>query len=464
MQKNKWFWILIIVIVLVVGGGGYYYFRIVNTSARATQTEEPAMQTAIARQGDITLSATGTGQVVPVSEITLGFNDPGTLIEVNVAVGDKVKKGQVLARLQTKDTADTIAASIASAELAVIKAQNALADLNITAETSKSQALTNIATYEKSVRDAQYNLANYAPPISLQGLTPAEAVEKTRQALEAATQAFEPYKYLEQYDPTRVTYLTNLNYAQSDYDAAVKWLGLEYTFETAQSNLNQAQMQYEKYKNGPSDADVAAAEGDLTNAQAQLALAKQTLSIEDLVAPIDGTVMSVAANVGGVVGTSGNSAVFTLADLSQSVLNVYMDETDLDNVAVGYKTEVTFDALPERKFSGKVVLINPGLETVSNVQAIKIQVLLDKVDPSVNLPVGLNASVDVIAGSATNAVLVPLVALHELDPGEYAVFVVINGVPTLRPVKVGLQDVTNAEILSGLQAGDIVSTGIIKTQ
>ena len=464
MQKNKWFWILIIVIVLVVGGGGYYYFRIVNTSARATQTEEPAMQTAIARQGDITLSATGTGQVVPVSEITLGFNDPGTLIEVNVAVGDKVKKGQVLARLQTKDTADTIAASIASAELAVIKAQNALADLNITAETSKSQALTNIATYEKSVRDAQYNLANYAPPISLQGLTPAEAVEKTRQALEAATQAFEPYKYLEQYDPTRVTYLTNLNYAQSDYDAAVKWLGLEYTFETAQSNLNQAQMQYEKYKNGPSDADVAAAEGDLTNAQAQLALAKQTLSVEDLVAPIDGTVMSVAANVGGVVGSSGNSAVFTLADLSQSVLNVYMDETDLDNVAVGYKTEVTFDALPERKFSGKVVLINPGLETVSNVQAIKIQVLLDKVDPSVNLPVGLNASVDVIAGSATNAVLVPLVALHELDPGEYAVFVVRNGVPTLRPVKVGLQDVTNAEILSGLQAGDIVSTGIIKTQ
>jgi HlyD family secretion protein len=465
MLKKKWFWILIIVIVLVAGGGGYYYYSSsLRTTTRATGTQEPAMQTAVARLGDITLSATGTGQVVPVSEISLGFNDPGTLIEVNVAVGDKVKKGQVLARLQTKDTADTIAASIASAELAVIKAQNALADLNITAETSKSQALTNIATYEKSVRDAQYNLANYAPPISLQGLTPAESVEKTRQALEAATQAFEPYKYLDQYDPTRVTYLTNLNFAQSDYDAAVKWLGLEYTLETAQSNLNQAQLQYEKYKNGPADADVAAAKGDLSNAQAQLALAKETQSIEDLVAPIDGTVMSVATNVGGVVGTSGASSVFTLADLSQSVLTVYLDETDLGNVAVGYKTDINFDALPERTFTGKVILINPGLETVSNVQAIKIQVLLDKVDPPVNLPVGLNASVDVIAGSAKNAVLVPVEALHELDKDEYAVFVVINGVPTLRPVKVGLMDVTNAEILSGLQAGDIVSTGITKTQ
>jgi HlyD family secretion protein len=465
MLKKKWFWILIIVIVLVGGGVGYlYYSRNIKTTTRASQTQAPAMQTAVARRGDITLSASGTGQVVPVSEVTLGFNDPGTLLEVNVAVGDQVKKGQVLARLQTKDTAETIAASIAAAELNVIKAQNALADLSNTAETNKSTALTNIATYEKSVRDAQYNLANFSPPISLQGLTPAEAVEKTRQALEAATQAFEPYKYLDQYQSTRVNYLTNLNFAQTDYDAAVKWLGLEYTLETAQSNLKQAQAQYEKYKNGPSVEDVTAAEGDLSNAQAQLALAKQTVSIEDLVAPIDGTVMTVATNVGGVVGTSGNSAVFTLADLSETVLTVYMDETDLNNIMIGYKTDVTFDALPDRTFNGKVVLVNPGLETVSNVQAIKIQVLLDKVDPPVNLPVGLNAAVDVIAGNATNAVLVPVVALHELDPGEFAVFVVINGVPQLRPVKVGLRDVTNAEILSGLQPGDIVSTGVIKTQ
>jgi HlyD family secretion protein len=465
MLKKKWFWILIIVIVLVAGAGGYYYYTgTLRTSTRASQTPAPAMQTAVARRGDITLSASGTGKVIPVSEISLGFNDPGTLIEVNVAVGDQVKKGQVLARLQTKDTAETIAASIAAAELNVIKAQNALSDLSNTAETSKSTALTNIATYEKSVRDAQYNLLNYAPPISLQGLTPAAAVEKTRQALAAATQAFEPYKYLQEYDSTRVTYLTNLNYAQSDYDSAVKWLGLEYTLETAQSNLKQAQIQYEKYKNGPSVEDVTAAEGDLTNAQAQLALAKQTVSIEDLVAPITGTVLTVATNVGGVVGTSGNSAVFTLADVSKTVLDVYMDETDLANIKVGYPANVVFDALPDRTFTGAVTLVNPGLVTVSNVQAIEISVVLDNVTPEDNLMVGLNAAVDVIAGSARNAVLVPVVALHELDPGEFAVFVVVNGVPTLRPVKVGLKDVTNAEILSGVQAGEIVSTGVIKTQ
>ena len=465
MLKKKWFWILIIAVVLVgVGAGYYYFFRSTRTTSRASQTPVAAMQTAVARRGDITISATGTGQVVPVSEVTLGFNDPGTLIEVNVVVGDQVKKGQVLARLQTKDTPETIAASVASAELAVIKAQNALADLSAAAETSKFQALTNIATYEQSLRDARYALENYAPPISFQNLSPAAAVDKTKLALDAALKAFAPYKYLAEYNPDRVTYLTNLNYAQSDYDAAVKWLGLEYTLDTAQSNLDQALLQFQKYKDGPSVGDVAAAEADLTNAQSQLALAKTSQPIEDLVAPIDGTVMSIATNIGGVVSTSGASSAFILADLTHTVLDVYIDETDLSNVAVGYKTNVTFDAFPNRTFTGKVTLVNPGLETVSNVQAVKVQVLLDKVDPPVNLPVGLNASVDLIAGSATNAVLVPLAALHELDPGEYAVFVVVNGVPTLRPVKVGLQDVTNAEILSGLQAGDVVSTGIVKTQ
>jgi multidrug efflux pump subunit AcrA (membrane-fusion protein) len=76
----------------------------------------------------------------------------------------------------------------------------------------------------------------------------------------------------------------------------------------------------------------------------------------------------------------------------------------------------------------------------------------------------MNASVDVIAGSAENAVLVPVEALRELAPGSYAVFVVENGTPKLRTVTVGLQDVTFAQITSGLEAGEVVSTGIVETQ
>ncbi len=80
------------------------------------------------------------------------------------------------------------------------------------------------------------------------------------------------------------------------------------------------------------------------------------------------------------------------------------------------------------------------------------------------MPVGLNAAVDVIAGRAENALLVPVEALREIDTGTYAVFVVgADGGLVLRPVEVGLQDLTWAEITSGLQAGEVVSTGLVES-
>ncbi len=80
------------------------------------------------------------------------------------------------------------------------------------------------------------------------------------------------------------------------------------------------------------------------------------------------------------------------------------------------------------------------------------------------LPVGSNASVEVIGGRAENAVLVPVEAVREIGPDEYAVFVVEDGEPKLRIVTVGLMDYTSAEILSGLKAGDVVTTGVVATE
>ncbi len=71
---------------------------------------------------------------------------------------------------------------------------------------------------------------------------------------------------------------------------------------------------------------------------------------------------------------------------------------------------------------------------------------------------------DVVGGRAENAVLVPVEALHEIDDGKYTLFVVQNGVLRLRMVDVGLQDLTKAQILSGLIVGDTVTTGVLETQ
>jgi HlyD family secretion protein len=80
------------------------------------------------------------------------------------------------------------------------------------------------------------------------------------------------------------------------------------------------------------------------------------------------------------------------------------------------------------------------------------------------LLVGLSASVEVIGSRAENAVLVPVEALRDLGDGQYAVFVMENGEPKMRVVEVGIMDYTYAEILSGLEAGETVTTGIVETE
>ena len=157
-----------------------------------------------------------------------------------------------------------------------------------------------------------------------------------------------------------------------------------------------------------------------------------------------------------------SGAFVTLADLSLPQLEVFLDETDAANFAIGYEAEVIFDALPDSSFTGRVIQVDPRLSNQGNISTVQGLVQLD---PSSfdGLLVGMNAAVDIVGGRAENAILVPVEALRELGPGEFAVFVLQDGEPRLRPVEVGIRDFTFAEIISGLEAGETVTTGIVET-
>ena len=462
MFMKKAFWVVLILII-IIASGGYYYYTTQMAPLDSASAQEPAMQTAVARRGELSIFASGAGSIVAATEIGLGFDESGTLVELNVQVADTVHKGDVLARLQTNNTPEEIAASISDAELDVIRAQQTIDDLYANGEIARTEALNDISVYAQEVRDAQYQLENYTMPTYLQGLDTIEALDLMKSQLDEASAAFEPYRYYSADNDIRRDRLETLNNAQSQYDAAVKRLNYEYELAVAQANLEKARNEYKKYNDSPAIDELTLAEAELANAKAKLSLAQEAQAIIDLIAPMDGTVMTVDASVGEAVGST---TILTLADLEETMLDVYLDETDLDKVAVGYKADVVFDALPDQSFQGEVVSISPSLETVSNVQAVKTLVRLDRdsLDQEFNLPVGLNASVDIIAGQTENAILVPVEALRELGPGEFAVFVVENGEPKLRIVEVGLVDITTAEILSGLDAGEIVSTGIVQTE
>ena len=171
--------------------------------------------------------------------------------------------------------------------------------------------------------------------------------------------------------------------------------------------------------------------------------------------------MAVDSSVGNMVGTS---TVIVIANLSQPKLEIYLDASNWDKVAIGSQVEVTFDMLPDRVFTGQVAEMDRELYTSFNSSAIRGTVSLTESFSEINLPMGASASVEVISGQVRNAVLVPVEALHEIGPDQYTVIVVEDNQPQLRLVDVGLRDELYAEVKSGLNEGEIVVTGLAKVK
>ena len=250
------------------------------------------------------------------------------------------------------------------------------------------------------------------------------------------------------------------NYVSTPSDASIAEARAEYALAqatVAEGQYYLAALKGEEVPEGATGRNLT----QLENAQLSLQSAEDNLDATRLIAPISGTVMSLDFMVGDTVGTS---AAVTIADLSQPYLEIFLDETDWDKIAIGYDAEVIFDALPEKVFTGTVTQIDPGLYTASNTSVVRALMQLDKPESPFDLPIGTGAAVDIIGGRAENAILVPIDALRETSPGEYAVFVIEDDAPKLRVVEIGLKDLFYAEVISGLEPGDIVSTGLVETE
>jgi hypothetical protein len=135
---------------------------------------------------------------------------------------------------------------------------------------------------------------------------------------------------------------------------------------------------------------------------------------------------------------------------------------------------IIFEALPDYTFSGTILHVDPALVDVDGTTAVQSYASVDLAHSSggthaVTLLSGMNADVEVIAGKAHSAVLVPVQALRQIGQdqagdSQYAVFVVqTNGKLEMRMVEVGLKDYVNAVIVSGLEPGEVISLGTTTT-
>jgi HlyD family secretion protein len=466
--------LVVLVVILLLAAGGFAYYKFFYQSEEVAEVSP--VQTSRVRQGDITNYVSGTGTLIVGKEIGLGFGTNGTVAELYVQVGDEVQAGDVLA---VQADLEQLKAAIASDQLAVNTAQNAIDDLYANADLVAAQAQLQVAEAKEALDTAQYTWyvqqeGNRASTTTIEAAK-AELV-LAQQKLDAARDEYNLYYGKPKDSPGRALATTKLAQAQKNYDSALRnlnwYLGhptetqqalLDADVALAMANLAVEERNYERVKDGPDPDDVAKAELELEDAEAQLAVSQGYLDESTIVAPVDGTILTVTADVGEDV----NGNFITMADLSQLYLEIYLDETDMGNIKVGYETEAVFDALPDLVYPGQVIQVDPSLYRSGMLSTVRGLVELEETSTATfdQLLIGMSAAVDVIEGRAEGVMIVPVEAVRELSPGEYAVFVQnSDGELELRSVEVGLSDMTFIEIKSGLEVGETVSTGIVETE
>ena len=338
---------------------------------------------------------------------------PATATEIATAAAQVQQAKEKLEELRSSPTSLELAqaeAQVTQAEYNVAKAQEALAELQA------GPSPLELSQAETQVTQAEYNLAK-----AQEALAELEAGPGKLELSQAETQV-----------------------AQAEY------------------NLAKAQDTLAKTEAGPDPKEVEAAQAKVVSAQAALEEAQAALKAATMVAPFDGTVISVGAEKGDLV--SSGTIIVTLADLSTLRVRAIVDETDISKVEIGQQVEVTFDAFPGLSFLGQVLEV-PLQGTLSqNVLTYEVPVSLEGAE-GVALKTGMTANLNIVGGRRENALLVPAMAVQQ---GEEGNVVMVQDTPqgpsVATRVQVGLSDGTYVEIVSGLIEGDRVLVQYQATQ
>lgn len=238
--------------------------------------------------------------------------------------------------------------------------------------------------------------------------------------------------------------------------------------------LSQDQLDQAVLERRSAELDVEQARQAVAQARAEVDRAREDLRRTTLRAPLSGRVTELTAKEGEVViaGTTNlpGSSIGTLADLSEILAEVEVDETDVIYVEIGQEAKVTVDAVPDRDYRARVVEVGSSgfhPETQPDLTYFRVKLLLE--EPDAQLKPGMSARAEISTARKADTLVVPIQAVVRRAPVDTedadeederdVVFVVENDEVLQRSVDVGLTDTTHAEILSGVDAGQRVVTG-----
>lgn len=448
-MRRKRTWIIVgIVVVLIVGG----IVLVTNNQRSAAQAAQANVQLGRVTEATLLSTVDSSGSVAPESKVTLSFGTSGTVNKVNVQPGDRVKKGDVLAELDSRNLQLQVAqqqqayliqqaaysmtlhsdpGAIAAARAAVSSAAAAykVAQQKYTSSTTDQITIScnNVDNALQSYNDAQTAYNNYISNWQVQVNGTAE-ISPQKARLNSAKLAYDQA-------------VANCSLAKNGVNNSGVQSALT-QLEQAQTNLNNLLQ--------PSDRTVTLAKAQLDQAKLSLEQVQQQLDNAKIIAPFDGAVAQVTALAGG-----DSSGTIVLADDSKYHVGLLIDETQIGQVKVGLPVQFTFDALPTSTVTGTVTLINPA-GTVSQ-GVVNYLVRADLKPTKDPLKIDMTANGRIILDMHSNVLAVPGAAVRADPKGGYYVNVMDTTGDAVRvDVTTGYSDGGLTEVSGDLQPGDRV--------
>jgi HlyD family secretion protein len=219
--------------------------------------------------------------------------------------------------------------------------------------------------------------------------------------------------------------------------------------------------------------DLRSYQESLRQARAALDQAEELLSKTQITSPIDGIVIQIEVEAGETViaGTTNipGSIMMVIADPSETLTEVRVDEADIAQVEIGQDADVFAAAYPDSALNGTVQTIaavarqTPGQQSLSFL----VKILLDEQDELKILP-GMSVRADIYTQTTEETLAVPIQAIRYDEEGDDDeggaedqpyVFLVEDGKAVRRDVKTGISSDSDQEILEGLEEGDTVVSG-----
>lgn len=260
---------------------------------------------------------------------------------------------------------------------------------------------------------------------------------------------------------------------------------------SAQSSLNYQAANYSRYqtlyKKGLVSADdfenaqlsYNQARDQVSQATENVRRAQTNLSYATITSPIDGVVLSKSVEEGQTVAASFNTPeLFTIAkDLTNMQVVANVDEADIGDVKSGERVTFTVDAYPNDTFHGTVTQVRQEATTTNNV--VTYEVVISAPNSNLKLKPGLTASVTIYTFERNNVLCVPSKVFRftptketigkqrklEDCNGKSKVWTLEGNVVKAHPVKIGMTDGVNTEILSGVSKGmEIISEIEVTTE